>query len=444
MSFVNRVKGFFSKSNLRETIEKDFERTKDLNKLGILGVPVDKDTEMFLTPHNLMFLAYMIVELHPEIMSSYMQYVNFFVGKGLRSKDPKVDVRLVSNHEINLELKKFVWNYLITGNAYVQKFYDVDASKTTLKASDKLTAFSVIRDSSRVYYNIDAKDDSEYWLYSMHYTGGQAVKNKQTHFQFIKYALQQVSNITEIKYVTKMHKNELIHLRSPFGRNDFYGHSSLMSGWGYARSLKEIIDNLFRISKYQAIGKKIIRVGDEKQPVTNKEMIELQDKFYSEEKHVMFINKPITIESLSYQGEYNSMQPELEYIRKSLMSGSIPTFLTAFADDFNNRAISDDSLIGFFINLESDRELVIGFFNKLLCELWNIGNNDAMLYLDGAKSFESVHADKKDMDTNYNKEKTKDFSSKTIVKSAGNKVGEFNEPIPTNEPEAIPAEIPEL
>lgn len=446
MSFTERIKNFFNFGK-RETIDEEFAKTKELNKLGILGVPIDKETEMFLTPHTLMFLAYMIVELHPEIFSSYQQYVNFFIGKGLRSRNAEVDSKLQKNHNINLEIKKFTWNYLVAGNAFTQKFYEVDVSKTVPTTKPKLKGFSVIRDSSRVFYNLDAKNDSEYWLYNMHYTGGQAVKNAQTQFQFIKYALQQVSNILEIKYVTKLHKWEISHLRSPYGRNDFYGHSTLMSGWGYGRALKEMIDNMFRIAKYQAIGKKIIRVGDEKSPVNDKEMQELERKFESEEKQAVFMNKPIVVTPLSYQGEYQSMQSELEYIRKALMSGSIPTFLTAFAGDFSNRSLSDDSLIGFFMNLEGDRELILSYFNSLICELWDIKSGDAELYFDQARTFEELKGNLNETSLNSttrigSAKQPKPSMMKTTIRQGGEVLDKIQQPLPgsqepiISEPEA--------
>lgn len=394
----DNIKSFFNRlgNTKKETIRDEYRKDKDLNALGVLGIAVDKETEIFLTPQTLMFLAYMMLEIHPELASSYIQYTNFFIGKGLRSKNKLVDDKIKANKvKINNEFKKSVYNYLSVGNVYIQKFYDKTAeydrvAKTTIQSDNtKLKAFSVIRDSSRVYYNFDAQEDKEYWYYSVHYTAGAAIEDTPAYYTFVKYAIQQISNMLETKYITPLSKNEIVHLRTPYGRNEYYGYSTLMSGWCYGRALKEIIDNLFRIAKYQAIGKKMVfPAADEKKIVTDTEMQEIENKFYAEEKQMIFINKKIQMIPISYQGEYHTMKEEMEYLRRSLMSGSIPTFLTAFAgEDFNSRSLGDDSLIGFFMNLESDREMILSFWEELFAELWGLQKEDIQLYLENAKGY---------------------------------------------------------
>jgi hypothetical protein len=77
----------------------------------------------------------------------------------------------------------------------------------------------------------------------------------------------------------------------------------------------------------------------------------------------------------------------MDYIRKAIMSGSIPTFLTAFASDFNNRSLSDDSLLGFFLDLESDRENFLDFWNETLSVLiYGDKVHDCGLYLNAPKA----------------------------------------------------------
>jgi hypothetical protein len=266
-----------------------------------------------------------------------------------------------------------------------------DVAKPTIsnKPQNKFRGFSVIRDSSRVFYNMDAITDEDFWLYSIHYTAGQNLQGLKPAFNWIKYAIQQVSNIMRFEYTVKMDKDEIFHLRNPYGRNDFYGFSTLMASYGYARSLKEIIDNIFRIAKYKAIGRKIVSMGGTKTDevmVTDKEMVEIEGKFMSEQKDVMFINKPLNISNLTYEGEYNSMMEEVQYVRKSIM-GSIPTSLTAFAsEDFSNRSLSDNSMMGFFLGLENDRELILNYFNEILGKIWGI-EGDLGLYFEDAIVF---------------------------------------------------------
>lgn len=424
MSIFERFKFWGPK---RETVMDDFTKTKNLNKIGLLGVAVDKDTELYLSPHQLMFFSYMIVEMHPEIMSSYVQYTNFFVGKGLRSRNTEIDAKILAiKLKLNIELKKAVWNYLLTGNVYAQRFYNKDVRTTTLNAPEQMS-FTIIRDSSRVYYNLDATTDDDYWLYNIHYTGAQAMKDGKVQFIWIKYALQQISNIVESKFCKKIAKREIIHLRSPYGRNEYYGHSILMSGYSYAKSLKEIIDNTFRIAKYQSLGKKIISVTDENgKPVSDAEIKDLEMDFWSEQKEVLFMNKKISVTNLTYQGEYQSMETELDYVRKSLMSGSIPTFLTAFADDFNNRSLGDDSLIGFFMNLESDREMMLSFFNDLLREAFNVEEIDLGLYLEDAKEYVA----KDDSEITHEDNKEQPMMKTTVKMPAGGTKTTTQEPIP--------------
>lgn len=394
MGFIERFKKIMK--SRKETVQDEFAKTKSLNKIGVLSIAVDKDTELYLTPHTLMYIAYMIPELHPEIFSAYEQFTNFFMGKGVRSEVKEIDEKIQAiRGKLNFETRKAIWSYKISGNLYAQMFKEnSDENQKYTKAvpytkNNKYSAFTIIRDSSRIYYNMDAKDDNEFWLYSLHYTAGQAVQGMKPSFNTIKYAIQQVSNLLHLEYVLKLPKDEVIHYRSPYGRNDYYGHSVLMSSFSYSRSLKEIIDNVFRIAKYRAIGKKLIQLGDDNgaYKVSDKEMEDMEADFFSQEKDVMFINKPIKINDLTYSGQYDSMMSEIEYIRKAMMS-SIPTSVTAFAsEDFSNRSLSDNSMMGFFLGLEADRQTVLDFFSDILKKVWNI-KGDMKLYFENIVTFE--------------------------------------------------------
>jgi hypothetical protein len=380
----------------KETIINDFDKNHNVNKIGVFSMPSDPDSGLILTPHTLMLVAYMILESHPEIFSSYVQYVNFFMGRGLRSKIDKVDEKIREiKLNLNLEVRKAIYSYNGCGNVYTQMIpveNRLDIGKPTMTGQSnkiKYKGFSVIRDSSRVFYNMDATTDEDFWLYSIHYTAGQNLQGMKPQFNWIKYAIQQVSNIMRFEYTVKLHKEELLHLRNPYGRNDYYGFSTLMASFGYARSLKEIIDNIFRIAKFKAIGRKIVSMGGTKEDevmVTDKEMEEIEDKFLAEQKDIMFINKPLNINTLNYEGEYNSMMEEVAYVRKSIM-GSIPTSLTAFAsEDFSNRSLSDNSMMGFFLGLENDRELILNYFNRILGRIWGF-EGDLGLYFEDAIVF---------------------------------------------------------
>lgn len=379
----------------KETIMKEFDKNHNVNKIGVFSIPADPDSGLVLTPHTLMHVAYLILEMHPEIFSSYCQYVNFFMGRGLRSKIDSVDRKIQEiKLALNLEVRKAIYSYNGCGNVFAQMIpsenrTEIGKPTMTGKAQSKFKGFSIIRDSSRVFYNMDAREDADYWLYSIHYTAGQNLQGMNPQFNWIKYAIQQVSNIMRFEYTVKLHKEEVMHLRNPYGRNDYYGFSTLMASFGYARSLKEIIDNIFRIAKFKALGRKIVSMGGVKEDevlVTDKEMKEIEQKFLSEQKDIMFINKPLNINNLSYDGQYDSMMEEVGYVRKSIM-GSIPTSLTAFAsEDFSNRSLSDNSMMGFFLGLENDRELILNYFNNILGKVWDI-DGDLGLYFHDAIVF---------------------------------------------------------
>lgn len=380
-----------NQESLKEkTLQQEFGDTHNLNKVGVFSMNVDPDTGMVLTPNTLMHIAYMILEGHPEIFSSYIQYINFFMGKGIRSKVKDVDDKIMAiKLKLNLEVRKAVYSYNGCGNVYCQFIKndivgDVNKPTFTGKQSRKFRGFSIIRDSSRVFYNMDATTDDNFWLYAIHYTAGQNLQGMTPTFNWIKYAIQQVSNIMRFEYTVKLHRDEIYHLRNPYGRNDYYGFSTLMASYGYSRSLKEIIDNIFRIAKYKAIGRKIVSLGGTKTDevmVTDPEMVEIERKFMSQQKDILFINKPLDIKDLTYEGQYNSMMDEVDYVRKSIM-GSIPTSLTAFAgEDFNNRSLSDNSMMGFFLGLENDRELILNYFNEILGEIWGL-KGDLGLYFE--------------------------------------------------------------
>src|SRR6056297_1609376 len=117
-TFKNKFKNMISK---KETITKDFEDSHNLNKIGVFSIPSDPDSGLILTPHTLMLVAYMILEGHPEMFSSYIQYINFFMGRGLRSKIPEVDKKIQEIQlDLNLEVRKAIYSYNGCGNVYTQ------------------------------------------------------------------------------------------------------------------------------------------------------------------------------------------------------------------------------------------------------------------------------------------------------------------------------------
>lgn len=355
-------------------------KTGDINSLGVKFMQVDKDTNEDLTPQMLMGLAYSIVENHPEINASYRDYTNFFIGKGLQSFDPITTKYLKEHPYLQSEVKKFVRNYLLTGNAYFQMFYEQTNTINEMQPYQKLKLVQTISDSSRIYYNLDSQTEEDYWLYSVHYTqnigytnfnviGSDRKYTLKTAFYWVKYALAQMWQ-GYYEYCMPLHKKQLKHLKNEFSRNAYYGHSLLMSGYDYAKAMKEIQANAFRIAKYQALGTKIVSVGDPAiAPITNKEISDLENKFYYEGKQVLFTNKPVKVESITFEGEYNTLQELLEYNRKALTSGAAPSLFSPYADDFANRSIADDSMIGFFLNLESERNRVVLFLNEIMSEL---------------------------------------------------------------------------
>jgi len=375
-----------------KTVQEIEARTKDLNTIGIRSMQIDEDVEMELTPHNLMFFAYAILENFTEMRASYEDYTNFLVGRGVKSNNEEVQEYLDNNNYLQDEFSKSVWNYLVVGNTYVQKFYN-DNLGLTDNSRKKLRFVQTLNDSSRVYYNLDATSEEDYWLYVIHYTQGvkfltMKVPNTNTTYKFragfywVKYALSQMWQ-GSYEYCMPLAKDELVHLKNEYTRNAYYGFSNLMASWNYSKAQKEIISNIFRIAKYRAIGKKLVSVGDGTQPVTNKELERIESQFYSDEKQIMFVNKPIKIDSLTYEGEYNSMRDELDYIRKAMMSGSVPATLTSFSSDLANRSLSDNSMKAFFIKLEKDRNRLLRFWNDIISELmYGDKNHDLGLYLD--------------------------------------------------------------
>jgi hypothetical protein len=379
------------------TVHDIVQNTKSLNEFGVKTMPFDSEIDMLLTPQQLKFLSYAIVENHPEFYSSYRSYANFFVGKGVYSDNKEVTEYLEKNRYLQKEVKKAAWNYLITGDAYVQLIYNQTKTIKDNENYNKPEAVQTIDDSSRVFYNLDAKNNDDFWLYSLAYTqnygftGFRNAKTKSKYqfkpgFYWIKYSLNQMfQGIFE--YCIPIPKSEILHLKNEYSRNAYYGYSSLMASWSYARALKSLIDNIYTIGKHRAVGKKIIfpKNPGERVPVNMQKQLEYG--LNSQNKDHIISNTPLEIQSLSNEGEFNVMSEPMDYIRKAIMSGSIPTFLTAFASDFNNRSLSDDSLLGFFLDLESDRENFLDFWNETLSVLiYGDKVHDCGLYLNAPKA----------------------------------------------------------
>ena len=322
------------------TLKEFWTPEKFVTKLGALKFPTNIFYEEQRTPHYEMDKAMELFETRPMVNAGIKQIARFIAGEEItvRSSDKRTHEFLNDwiklRPDLDNEIFNFIINVLVTGNGYVEM-----AWKKMANGDLVLDNIYNINDVSRVYKNMDYKgNDDQFWLYEvpievrMFPFMGEV---KTPSFWKINYVYGSYL-FQKMIWAIPIHKSKIRHCKIGWSRDNIYGRGFLASAIDDGEVLKEILKNFSIIARYRALGRKIISIGSPEDPATLEDMDKLEsDLKQIEDKDHIVINKPIRAEPLSYTGENDPMETQIEFLRRDIASGLVPNYLTPWSSEVN-------------------------------------------------------------------------------------------------------------
>jgi len=345
-----------------------------ITKLGALRFDpgIFEDSGEVKTPHYEMKKATDAFLYRPQINSGIRQMALFLTGSDIRvdSADKKtrefISKWLEQRKDTMGKMRDFVISSLVTGNAYLEQSFTARAD-----ASLVIDDFYNVNDSSRVYRNLTAQDDEEYWVYELPteiksqpwrtITG--EIKTFKPKFYYINYVMSSSTIFRKSVYGIPVHKDKLKHFKWGWSQDMIYGRSFLMSVIDDVEILHEIIKNWSTISRYRALNTKIITIGDENNRASLEDINKLEADFAGRKPHEhLILNKPHSISALANVGEYDDMSAPIDWLRKDVSSGLVPNYLTPWNSDVN-RATSEEVRLVFSMQIKEMQDDIINWMN---------------------------------------------------------------------------------
>ena len=358
------------------TLKEMFSSTRSLAKLGAISFSNSVFRDEKKTPHWEMEQVLEMIETRPMINSGLTDYCRFVYGEELifKSTDPKSKIFAEKWLQKRKNLRGEFFNTLKIGkgcgNGYLQRMYrEADGQKY-------VDTYANLPDSSRVYINLkqeeaEQRSGDNYWIYRVHTALGNTIVLGGKVYEVTRWPIQYTyKGIIYDSYVNGigLHRDELVRFKTGWSRDGLYGRGFLNSAIDDEEVIKEIIKNLATIARNRALNLKFIQVGgeDEFNMVDDKEIADLEEKFAGREpEEHMIINKPFKVTDFDSQGRYDSMINEMEFLRKDVQSGLLPSFLTPWGNDIN-MATAQQAKIPFALRLRYDKADFVDFLNNVV------------------------------------------------------------------------------
>ncbi len=352
---------------------KNFYSSIIANRLGVTSFPFGSERRQEKTPHELMKQALMAYESRPVVNSGVNQLVLLITGGQLNVVgETDSDVKLLQKWldyrpHLQQEVQKLAMMYLVTGNVPVELGYKMKGEKFYIDD------FRIFPDPSRFYrglYTIRdetgevVENDNEYWLVEVDRKIRSVIvdgKNISPQIYRVHYSPYAVVP-QRIIYAIPFHKSKFIFLKSFYNKWFYYSYSFVMSILDDVDAMFNIIQNIINITKYKAIGKTIITIGDEKNPASPEDIEKINEMLETGNFDNIVINKPINVDHLSYEGDYNTLTNELDWLRREIGSGLTPNYLTPFNSEVN-RATSQEVKLVLDAQLKIWRRSILHFLN---------------------------------------------------------------------------------
>lgn len=340
--------------------------TRTASKLGSSNFHLTLNKEMVKTPHVRMDKVLRMIEDRPNIASGLKQITRFILSDiHFTGKDEK-SVKFLTEWykkrpKLYEELFNFTYITLGCGCGYLEPSY----MKTT-NGSMVLDNLTTVSDPSVMFLNLHCQNENnDYWLVQV------PIDVREIHGQTPKF-----DNIYYIEgsYLRRYYIWSLRYPKSKFmqktigwSRDGMYGAGLLSAAVDNADIEREILKNWALMAKYRALGKKIIGFYAENgETIDPTEIQNLKEEFNSlEEEESLIVNRKFVSEDLSFTGQDNMFDQQIEYLRKDSGSSLVPNYMTAFSQD-SSMATASEAKVPFSLELKSLQQEFQIFFQDVI------------------------------------------------------------------------------
>ncbi len=349
--------------NLREF----FYGQRTASNLGTARFRLTLDKENVKTPNYVMSKALDILETRPSMISGLKQHVRFLVNDiGFTSQDQDSVKFMTEWYDMRKNLHEDIFNLAFLGIGIGTAYFEPTWNK--MANGDKVldNVFNV-PDPSIIYRNLNAASDDEYWLMEVPMEV-RVIDGKTPQFipvYYIKGAVYWRRMVWCVKYP----KEKFIQFKFGWSRVGFYGWGLLSSAVDNEDVSEEILKNWALQAKYKALGKKIIGFyNPNSEPVSPQELDDIKKEFSTlEEEDSLLTNKKIDQTDLSFVGQTDVMEQQMNFLRRDSGSALVPNYMTAFSQD-SSMATAAESKIPFGLELHGEQEQLIKFLNSAILD----------------------------------------------------------------------------
>lgn len=347
--------------------------------------PVDIFQQRVLAPHQMMEEVNNAYSTNSIFRSAVDTCADFIYGGDImfKSDDEITEMRgqaFLKSLRINDWILDTIRETVKTGNGWVeidynpitnipQKFYtQADSSRWYINCDehgDPVKTKKIVQNALGQYEYKDVDNLDEYYVQRIN----PGVRYPTAKWYNLSYYLDQKYRQFRI-YGIPVHKDKMLHFKLNTGPTGIYGFSYLASAINDNLILQELEKSIAVLAKYKAVPRKVIQYGDKDNPATGEELddfIIYLESLQRDEDPI--VNKPIKADDLSYAGGEINLDYMLQHIRKKLIAGMAPDFLTGFGQDVT-RATAQVELISYILAIYSKRRVFLRELEQRIINPW--------------------------------------------------------------------------
>ena len=379
--------GNFKMKVLREIISSSSITLKE--RKSVVGALNPQSTDIYrqriMTPHQMMEEINIAYDTNPIFRSAVDTCADFIYGGDItfHSDDKFTEERgnaFIKEIGIDHWILQAIRETIKCGNGWVemdfnpvtqlpQKFYpQADSSRWYINCNEHGNAKTIkklVQEADGRWVQKDVENLDEYYIQRI----APGIQYKHAKWYNLSYYLNQQFRQFRI-YGIPINKDKMIHFKLNIGVTGIYGQSYLASAINDNLILNELEKSIAVLAKYKAVPRKIIQYGDKDNPATGEELddfvIYLESLQRDEDP---LVNKPIKMDDLSFAGQDINLDYMLNHIRKKLIAGVVPEFLTGYGADVN-RATAQIELISYILSIYSKRKVFLHTLEEMILLPW--------------------------------------------------------------------------
>lgn len=354
----------FSKTSTRTTTVKGSKKMAAGLGTATFRLSINKDN--LKTPHYRMDKVLQMLEDRTSVNSSMDQIILFLLEDINFSSEDEKSIEFMNDWVqkrvgFREEVEQFAKLLFSCGTSYFENLYSESNRGSVLD-----NVFHV-PDPSIIYKNMHSNDDESYWLMRVPFEVEQVGGNSARYypFQYIRGARMFSTHI----WAVALPKDKLFQKTFGWSRDGYYGSGLLGSAVDNFDIEQEILKNWALVAKYRAIGKKIIGFFNESgESIDYDELDRIKEDFMQlEEEDSLIINRKFVSEPLTFTGEDNTQDSQIEWLRKDSGSALVPNYMGAFSQD-SSLATAQEAKVPFSKRLKSMQNYLVDSLNQCIVE----------------------------------------------------------------------------